>query len=83
MALAALRGVSAPQVTRSLRAAQQFLAQCRSADAQNWLRLGLAAHGELPSAYCRPQGVFVRSIPETSLDLLATDAAAGRSLFWC
>ena len=61
--------------------ARQFLAECRSADAQNWLRLGLAAHGELPAGYCRPEGLSVRTIPETSLDLLASDAAAGTESF--
>src|SRR3954451_1642368 len=54
MALAALRGVHGPQVQLSMNVAQQYLAECRSPDAQNWLRLGLAAHGELPAAYCRP-----------------------------
>ena len=36
---------SAPEVERSVAVARRFLLECRSADAQNWLRLGLAAHG--------------------------------------
>jgi hypothetical protein len=83
MALAALRGVRAPQVARSVAVARQFLVECRSADAQNWLRLGLVAQGELPPGYCRPQDLSFRTIPETSLDLLLTDAVSGHSLFWC
>jgi hypothetical protein len=83
MALAALRGVQGRQVELSMNVAQQYLAECRSPDAQNWLRLGLAAHGELPAAYCRPVALACRTIPDTSLDLLASDAAAGRTLFWC
>jgi hypothetical protein len=83
VALAALRGVRGPELERSVAVARRFLLECRSTDAQNWLRLGLAAHGELPSGYCRPEGLSVRTVPETSLDLLASDAAAGRSLLWC
>ncbi len=82
MALAALRGVRAPEVDRSVAVARQFLTECHSADAQNWLRLGLLAHAVLPAGYCRPQGLSFRTIPETSLDLLAGNAAAGRSFFW-
>lgn len=83
MALAALRGVRAPQVTAALAVARRFLSDCRSADAQNWLRLGLAAHGELPPGYCVPDGLAFRTIPETSLDLLASGARPGLGFFWC
>jgi hypothetical protein len=83
MALTALRGVRAPEVQRAIAVARQFLGGCRSADAQNWLRLGLAAQGELPAGYCRPQDLSFRTIPETSLDLLMSDAASGQGLFWC
>jgi hypothetical protein len=83
MALAALRGVRAPQVDRSVAVARQFLMECRSADAQNWLRLGLIAHGGLPPGYCRPQDLSFRTIPETSLDLLMSVTSAGHNLFWC
>jgi hypothetical protein len=83
MALAALRGVRAPQVAAALQVARQFLGDCRSADAQNWLRLGLAAHGELPTGYCIPEGLSFRTVPETSLDLLVSAAPPGRGFFWC
>jgi hypothetical protein len=69
MALAALGGTKSPEVTRGLIAARQFLAQCRSADALNWLRLGLMAHGQLPEDYCAP-AVTYRTTPETALGLL-------------
>lgn len=83
MALVALRGVRVSQVERSIEVARQFLTECRSADAQNWLRLGLSAHGGLPPGYCRPQDLSFRTIPETSLDLLMSSVAAGQNPFWC
>src|SRR4051794_24855479 len=83
MALAALRGTRGPQIDRSLSVAREFLTHCRSADAHNWLRFGLLAHGGLPAAYCPPRELCCRTISETSLDLLANDAAAGRGSFWC
>jgi hypothetical protein len=82
LALAALHGVRAPQVDRALVAAQRFLAECRSADALNWLRFGLRVHGKLPAGYCTPSGVEFRTIPETSLDLVMTAAEQGRDFFW-
>ena len=78
MALAALRGVRAPQVERAIAVARQFLTECRSADAQNWLRLGLIAQGHLPAGYCRPQDLSFRTVPEISLDLLMN--SSGRNL---
>src|SRR4051812_33020432 len=83
MALAALCGVRAPAVTRSVAIARQFLIECRSADAQNWLCLGLIAQNELPAGYRRPQDLAFRTIPETSLDLLMSDAVQGHKGFWC
>jgi len=56
MALAALRGVRSPGHQRGLAVARRFLGECRSADALNWLRLGLLAHGQLPAGYCHPFG---------------------------
>jgi hypothetical protein len=78
MALTALRGVRAPQVERAIGVARQFLTECRSADAQNWLRLGLIAQGHLPASYCRPQDLSFRTVPEVSLDLLMN--SSGRNL---
>lgn len=83
MALAALRGVRAKQVTAGVAVARGFLGQCQSADAQNWLRLGLAAHDALPQGYCVPANLAFRTIPETSLDLLLSDTRSGRGVFWC
>ena len=48
MALAALRGVRSPEIEPALDVAERFLGECRSADALNWLRIGLMAHGQLP-----------------------------------
>jgi hypothetical protein len=83
MALTALRGVNAAEVKRGFQIALQFLGECHSADAQNWLRLGLLAHGELPRDYCRPARLACRTVAETSLDLLLTEPGAGERFFWC
>ncbi len=82
MALTALRGVGAPQVQAAIGVARRFLSDCRSVDAQNWLRLGLIAHGELPTGSCRPWDLAVRTVPEASLDLLTSIAAEGRNPLW-
>jgi hypothetical protein len=81
MALAAMRGVQTPALSRSLELAQRFVSECRSADAYNWLRLGLLAHGGLPDSASEPQ--FVRhTISEVSMDVLVGAASKGRNLFW-
>jgi hypothetical protein len=82
MALAALRGVDTPQVRRAIVAARQFLADSHSADAINWLGLGLMAHGEMPAGYCRPAGVACRTLPETSLAMLLGEVQKGRDVLW-
>jgi hypothetical protein len=82
MALAALGGVDAPEVRRSVDVARRFLAECRSADALNWLRLGLLAHGGMPAGWCRPAGVECRTLPEMSLDALVGEAQKGRNILW-
>ena len=81
MALAALRGVRSPRTERALTLAQRFLGECRSADALNWLRLGLLAHGRLPAGYCHPLEIADRTLPDTSLGLLVAEAAKGRDFF--
>jgi hypothetical protein len=81
MALAALRSVRSPVVDRALGVASRFLDECRSADALNWLRLGLMAHRRLDEAYCSPD-VPCRTLSESCLDLLVADARKGGSLFW-
>ncbi|HUB83781.1 MAG TPA: prenyltransferase/squalene oxidase repeat-containing protein [Bryobacteraceae bacterium] len=82
MALAALRGVDAPEVRRGIGVARRFLAGSHSADAINWLTLGLMAHGELPGDYTPPAGVECRTLPETSLAMLMTEARKGRDVLW-
>jgi hypothetical protein len=82
MALAALRGVKDPKVDKSVALAQRFLAECRSADACNWLRLGLLAHGQLPAGYCRPERIACRTLTETSLDLVVAATQQGREVLW-
>jgi len=74
MALAALRGMQSADLDRSLAVAHRFLNQCRSADALNWLRLGLLAHGQLPPGYSPPANVAFRTLNETSLGLLVAEA---------
>jgi hypothetical protein len=81
MALAALRGATSPKIDLSLAVAREFLRQCRSADASNWLRLGLRAHGQLPVEYCPPPGLSCRTVPETSLHLALAAADRGRGIF--
>jgi hypothetical protein len=83
LALAALRGVQRPEVERSLAVARRFLDECRSADAMNWLRLGLQAHGGLPPGYCRPGDLSYRTIPEMSVDLLLSEPSTAHNFFWC
>ncbi len=82
LALAAMRGVRSPIVDQAIAAAKRFLAECRSADALNWLRLGLRAHGELPPGYCTPSGVEYRTTPDQSLDLVLTAGDHGREILW-
>jgi hypothetical protein len=43
MALAALRGVRSSEIEPALHVADRFLSEVRSADALNWLRIGLMA----------------------------------------
>jgi len=82
MALTALRGVDTPEVRRAIGMAHRFLAGSRSADAINWLGLGLMAHGEMPAGYSRPAGVECRTLPETSLAMLIGEVQKGRDVLW-
>jgi hypothetical protein len=82
MALAALRGVRCPETERALNVAGRFLAECRSADALNWLRIGLMAHGRLPDGYCPPAQLACRTLPETSLDMLVAGKQKDSDSFW-
>jgi len=82
MALAALRGCGGRHVERSVAVARRFLGECRSADAVNWLRLGLHAQEGLPAGYCPPAGIACRTIPEASLELLVAGTEQGQNVFW-
>ena len=82
MALAALRGRKHPGIDQGIRVALQFLSACRSADALNWLRVGLGAHDQLPAGFCAPTDLAQHTIPETSLAVLVESAQRqGRGLF--
>ena len=82
IALAAMRGVRARPVSLSIAVAQRFLGECRSADACNWLRIGLLAHGQLPADYARPSNITARTLTEVSLDLLAVETQNGKGTLW-
>ncbi len=82
MALAALRGTRSSRIDLSLELAKKYLSQCRSADALNWLRLGLLAHGQLPEGFCPPAEIAYRTVPERSLDILVGAVAGGSRLLW-
>lgn len=82
MALAALHGMNAPAVRRGVDVARKFLAASRSADAINWLGLGLMAHGGMPADYYRPVDVECRTLPETSLAMLVCEVQKGRDVLW-
>ena len=81
VALAAIRGVQSPAADKSIAVARGFLNDCRSADALNWLRMGLMAHGQLPEGYA-PPSVACRTLMETSLDILVAETQKGRDIFW-
>ena len=75
MALLAMRGTQSPRIGPALSLGRKFLAESHSAAAQNWLRLGLRAQGQLPAGYLPPDGVAYRTVSEVALDRLA--AAGG------
>jgi hypothetical protein len=74
MALAALRGRKHPKIDRGIEVALRFLGECRSADALNWLRVGLSAHNQLPPGFSPPTDLAQHTIPETSLAVLVDSA---------
>jgi squalene cyclase len=83
MALAALGGVESSQMERSIEIAVRFLAECRSADALSWLRLGLITHKRLPKGNGAASALVCRTLSETSLALLTGEAAEGKGPFRC
>jgi hypothetical protein len=77
LALLALRGMRASQIDLSVPLAQRFLRESRSADATNWLRLGLQAQQALPPGAMDPNRQL-RTVPEMALDWIAQAAREGR-----
>jgi hypothetical protein len=81
VALAAIRGERSPSADRAIATAQRFLSECRSADALNWLRLGLLAHGALPAGFTAPS-LSCRTLIETSMDMLVAETQRGAGILW-
>jgi prenyltransferase/squalene oxidase-like repeat protein len=82
LALAAIRGVRSAAVDCAVATARSFLDNCRSADAMNWLRIGLMAHGQLPAGYAPPSPPACRTLMETSLDMLVSETQKGSDILW-
>lgn len=78
MALAALRGERSDKIDRAIQTASRFLAESRSADAANWLRLGMLAHHRPATGADVPP----RTLQEASLRILVSAAERGSSVFW-
>jgi hypothetical protein len=62
LALLALRGISGQEIARGVAAGERHLAACQSSQAISWLRLGLQAHGRVPST--PPAGSGQNEAPE-------------------
>jgi hypothetical protein len=82
LALLALHGVQGDEISVGIARGEQHLADCRSSEAVNWLRLGLMAHGREPLV----PGPDVESpthggTMELAVAALAGAAARGRNLF--
>jgi len=80
VALLALHGIHAPAVLKACVRARAQLPECRSSEAESWLRLGLLAHGKLPPD-TSPPVCTPRTIQTAALALLASAAMAGRNAF--
>jgi len=72
LAIGSVRGVRDQGMERTLAMGRRFLAESRSADAQNWLRLGLASQGVLPPGYAPPAAIVYRTVPEVALNHVAS-----------
>jgi len=80
VALLALSGKDSPRIRRACKWARAQLSECRTSEAESWLRLGLLAHGQLPPNTPLPART-PRTIQNTALARLASAAAAGRNPF--
>ena len=79
-ALLALAGAHLPKLDDSLRLAQRFLREQRSAGGAAWLRLGLLAHQQTPDA-AGVQTMPCRTVADTALTFLACMAEQGSNGF--
>jgi hypothetical protein len=62
--------------------ATTFLRQSHSADALNWLRLGLLAHGRMPAGFTLHDDIAYRTVSECSINLLVGAVRDGSNLLW-
>lgn len=77
-ALLALSGVSAAEIEKDLRRAEEHLAACKSNEAASWLTLGLLAHGKKPVTPDVPAHSGTMSL---AMAILANSATEGRNIF--
>jgi hypothetical protein len=80
VALLALTGKDSPVIRKACRWAQAQLPKCQTSEGESWLRLGLLAHGQLPSDTPLPLR-SPRTIQNAALALLSSDAIEGRNSF--
>jgi hypothetical protein len=80
VALLALTGTDSAVIRKACRWAQAQLPKCRTSEGESWLRLGLLAHGQLPS-HAPPPARPPRTVQNAALALLASDAIEGRNSF--
>ena len=78
--LLALHGAQSALLPRGIKAAEEHLRRCRSAEAMSWLMLALDAHGEKPDRGQAPAPPC-RTVQDHALAVLAKAAGAGRNLF--
>lgn len=78
-ALLALHNVPGEALRASLERARGHVKTCRSLEALEWLKLGLAAHGQRFPDRPAPKGHG--GVPEMAVNVLAGAAANGRNLF--
>jgi hypothetical protein len=80
VALLALHGAQSAQLPSAIKAAEEHLRRCRSAEAMSWLMLALAANGQKPDRGQAPAPPC-RTVQDEALAVLAKAACAGRNLF--
>jgi hypothetical protein len=80
VALLALSGRDGPAIRKGCERARAQLAECRTSEAESWLRLGLLAHGQLPPDI-GPPARPARTIQNAALALLASAAVQRRNPF--